>query len=396
MVPHPPRRWRVHQVLESGLGHDRVAILVNAAIVVLVCATVVLAVLSTVSELATGYAAWFGAFSVLTALVFGLEYLARLWSSVELPYLGKQPPWRARLVYAMRPLAIVDLVAALAALAAIVLDNPAEIAVARLVTFLKIARYTPALQSLGRVVAAERAALFGALLVMLGLLMVAGSGLYLIERHVQPERFGTLPDALWWALVTLATVGYGDVVPVTAAGKIFTMIVVLSGVGVFAIPVGIIVNAFSQELSRRDFMVTWGLVARVPVFSGLDAATIAQIMDLLHSHSYEAGEEIVRQGESADSMYFIAGGEVVVETDAAEVRLGQGEFFGEMALLDQRPRRHNVTALTRCRLLVLKREDFQRLGRRHPEVVARVRETAKRRGAGRPAGDTRGVLGSAE
>ncbi len=374
------RRWRVHQTLESGLGHDRLSVIVNTGILVLVCVNIVLVALGTVPAFAAEHRAVMQLVALVSALVFGAEYAARLWAAVDLPYLADFGPLRARLNYALRPLPMADLVAAVAAVLAVAFDDVAGVAVARLACFLKVARYSPALHSLGRVVAAERGTLFGALLVMLGLLLVAGSGLYVLERGVQPERFGTLPDALWWALVTLATVGYGDVVPVTAAGKVFTMIVILSGVGVFAIPVGIIVNGFSQELSRRDFMVTWGLVARVPVFSGLDAATIAQIMDLLQSHVYEAGEEIVRSGERADSMFFIASGEVVVAADNGDVRLGQGEFFGEMALLEHRLRGHDVTACTRCRLLVLKREDFERLTRGHPEVLARVRETAVRRG----------------
>ena len=302
-----------------------------------------------------------------------------MWSAVELPFGDQASPWPTRLAHALRPMLLVDLAAFALPLAALAAGDHTAALILRLIAFLKIARYSPALQSLGRVIALERAALLGAGLIMLTLLLVAGAGMYLIERHAQPDRFGTLPDALWWALVTLATVGYGDVYPVTALGKLFTAVMVLSGVGVFALPVGIIVTGFTQDLARRDFVVTWTLVARVPVFANLDAAALAQIMALLRSETFEAGEEVVRTGEPAQAMYFIASGEVAVDADGGEVRLGQGDFFGEMALIERRAHTHAVTAMTRCRLLVLEREDFERLGRRHPQILERVRATARSR-----------------
>ena len=100
--------------------------------------------------------------------------------------------------------------------------------------------YSPALQTLGRVVADEYRALLGALLVVLILLLFASAGMYLLERDVQPDRFGSIPQAAWWALSTLTTVGYGDVVPVTPLGKVLGGVVMLLGVGMIALPVAII------------------------------------------------------------------------------------------------------------------------------------------------------------
>ena len=103
-----------------------------------------------------------------------------------------------------------------------------------------LVRYSPALQTLGRVLADEYRALLGALLVVLILLLFASAGMYLLERDVQPDRFGSIPQAAWWALSTLTTVGYGDVVPVTPLGKVLGGVVMLLGVGMIALPVAII------------------------------------------------------------------------------------------------------------------------------------------------------------
>ena len=240
-------------------------------------------------------------------------------------------------------------------------------------------RYSPALVALGRVFANERRALLGALLVMFALLLFASSGMYFIERHVQPEVFGSIPSAAWWAIATLTTVGFGDVVPVTAFGKVFGGLIMIFGLGMFALPIGIIATGFSHEANRREFVITWGMVARVPVFSQLEAAVVARIGALLYSRHYAAGELIMRVGDEADAMYFIASGEVAVEADEGQVRLGEGDFFGEMALLYRRQREHNVSAITKCRVLVLDKEDLEQLCHREPELLSHIRSIAEAR-----------------
>jgi voltage-gated potassium channel len=331
-----------------------------------------------------GTAIW--CFELLSVAVFSLEYGLRLWSCVELPFLAGLPSWRARLKYALRPLQIVDLLAILPAVASIFLPfDFAALWVLRLFRFLKIARYSSALHSLGRVLAVERGALFGTLVIVLALILMSSTGMYYLERDAQPDKFGTIPDAMWWAVVTLGTIGYGDVVPMTPLGKAFAGVVIILGLGTFALPIAILATGFAQEVARREFVVTWTLVARVPLFSGLDGAALAQVMTLLYSRSFDAGDAIVRVGDPATAMYFITSGEAVVEGDEGDMRLGEGEFFGEMALLDHRATNHTVVAASRCRCLLLDRDDFERLCRRHPEIRRRVHEVAERRRARGPA-----------
>lgn len=374
-------RRRLHQVLESGIGHDPGAVAVNALLIALILLTVAAVALFTVPEVAARHALAIETVETVAFAAFSIEYVLRLWAATEHPFSGAASGGMvARINHALRPALIVDLLALLPGI--LIFADPAlehDLDPFRAICFLKLGRYSPALQSLGRVLAAERSSLFGALFIMSSLLLVAGTGMYLIERHAQPTMFGTLPQALWWALVTLATVGYGDAYPATPAGKLFASVMILLGLAVYALPFAIIATGFAQETRRRDFLVTWTLVARVPLFSRLDADSVARIMTLLASRTYEPGDVIVREGERTEAMYFIADGEAAVELEQGEVRLGQGDFFGEIGLIERRPHGHNVTAATRCRVLVLQREDFERLGRRFPDLLTTVRETARQR-----------------
>ncbi len=146
-----------------------------------------------------------------------------------------------------------------------------------------------------------------------------------------------------------------------------------------ALPVGIIATAFAEQVHRRDFVVTWAMVARVPLFSGLDAAEIADVMRLLRSQQVDPGALIVRRGDAAHSMYFIAAGEVEIELPQEHVRLGVGHFFGEIAVLRRARRSANAVAVTRTSLLVLDSQDFHALMERDPRLSQRVHDVVRDR-----------------
>ena len=180
-------------------------------------------------------------------------------------------------------------------------------------------------------------------------------------------------------IVTLGTIGYGDVVPVTALGRVVAAITIFVGLIMVALPIGIVATAFADEIHRRDFVVTWGMVARVPLFAELEATDIADIMRLLHAQQVEAGDVIARRGEAAHSMYFIAAGEVEIELKNERVRLGAGHFFGEVAALRRTRRTATVTAVTRTSLLMLDAHDLHVLMDREPRIAERIREVARSR-----------------
>lgn len=373
-------RRRVHELLDAGPGFDTPGGLVSTGIVTLILLNALAFTAETVPAIGATYGPYFDIFNVISVAAFTVEYVLRLWSCVELPGLRLMPPLAARLRYATRPLMLIDLAVILPYFLTFLFSIDLRVLrVLRLFRFLKLARYSQSLQTLGRVLVNEWRALMGALLLMLTMLLFASTGMYFLEHQAQPDHFGSVPAAAWWGLATLTTIGYGDVVPITPLGKLFGGMVMIIGVGMFAIPIAILATGFSHEAARHQFVVTWGMVARVPLFAGLDAAAVAEVMSLLHSRTVPAGGHIVTAGERGDAMYFIASGEAVVDTGGEPVLLSEGDFFGEMSLVHHQPRSHTVFARSRCRLLVLDRTDFERLSRHHPAIKEHVHAVAAER-----------------
>jgi hypothetical protein len=148
---------------------------------------------------------------------------------------------QARLRYMLSADGLVDLVSVLPFWLAFA--APSELRVLlmfRIVRFLKLTRYSPALRSLLMALYAERRALSGCVVILAGMTLLSGVLVHLAERDVQPQKFGTIPDAMWWALVTLGTIGYGDAVPVTAAGRLIAALTIVGSFVMVALPVGII------------------------------------------------------------------------------------------------------------------------------------------------------------
>jgi len=374
------RRRRIYEILHHGTVGDRTSRTVGQFIVLLIIVNLIAVTLESMPDLAERHGAAFTTVEILSLTVFSLEYALRVWVAVDHPPYHHLGPHRARLKFVFSPMGIVDLLAVLPFWFTLVL--PADLRVVlvfRVVRFLKLTRYSAGMSSLLHVVYAERRALFGCFIILLGATLIAASIMHLIERNVQPDRFGTIPDAMWWAIVTLGTLGYGDVVPVTALGRVVAGVTIFFGLIMVALPVGIVATAFAEQIHRRDFVVTLGMVARVPLFADLKAGDIADIMHLLRAHQIEAGAVIARRGEPAHSMYFIAAGEVEIELKSQRVRLGTGQFFGEIAALRRARRSATATAVSRTSLLALDAHDLHALMDREPRIAARIHEVVRHR-----------------
>jgi voltage-gated potassium channel len=326
--------------------------MVGRLIVLLIVVNLVSMTLDSVPALQTQYGALFTAIELLSLVVFTIEYALRVWVAAEHAPARHSSERKARWKFVSSPLGVIDLLAVLPFWLAFVLPVDLRVLlVFRMGRFLKLARYSPAMRSLLDALYNERRALFGCFVILLGATLVTASIMHVIERHAQPEKFGTIPDAMWWAIVTLGTIGYGDVVPVTALGRIVASITIFVGLIMIALPIGIVATAFADEIHRRDFVVTWGMVARVPLFAELQAMDIADIIRLLHAQQFEAGDVIARRGETAHSMYFIAAGEVEIELKHERVRsfLRRGRGAASHAQIRDRDRRHpNEPAHARC------------------------------------------------
>ncbi len=356
-------KQRLFRILEAGHPGDRLSLAFDWAMIALILANVAAVVAETVVSLRARYEAEFWTFEVVSVAIFTVEYVARLWVCDEHLSLARRGPLGARLRFAASPYALIDLIAILPFYLVLLLPSAdlRILRVFRLLRLLKLTRYSPALATLWRVLVDERRALAAALLIMLGLMLLSATAMYHAERAVQPEVFGSIPAAMWWALATLTTVGYGDVVPLTDYGRLIGGLVMILGLAMFALPIGIVASGFASEIHRRDFVVTWGMVARVPLFAKLDALSVSRITNLLRARLVPPGTVIMRRGEAAEAMYFIASGEVEVDVPSKPVRLSDGDFFGEIALLRRTARMATVRAVTRCRLLVLESDAFNEL-----------------------------------
>jgi voltage-gated potassium channel len=376
------RNWRrrVYQVLEQGPVGDRASVVVDRLLVLLIIVNLVAVALESMPQLHDRYLLLFDTIEFVSLVVFTAEYLLRIWSSVEYGPHRHMSPTAASLRVILSPAGLADLVAVLPFwFAPFVPSDLRVLQVLRVVRFFKIARYSPAMRSLLDVLYRERRALFGCLVITLGTALVSAALMHLAEGRVQPDKLGTIPDALWWAIVTLGTIGYGDVVPITTVGKLIATATIFLGLIMIALPVGIIATAFAEQVHRRDFIVTWAMIARVPLFAELDAAEITDIMELLRAQVAEAGQVIVRAGEPAHSMYFIASGEVEIAVRHERLQLGVGQFFGEVAVLRRARRSATVTALSRTSLLVLDAQDLHALMQRDPRVAERIKDVVQKR-----------------
>ena len=373
-------RRRVYLVLEQGPVGDHVGIIVDKLLVALILINLVAVALESVPEIGNRYSFGFAAIEYFSLIVFTVEYGLRLWAAIEHGPHRHLAAIRSRLKYALSPAGLVDLIAVLPFWLVLVLPGDFRVLlVFRIVRFFKIARYSPAMRSLLDVLYRERRALFGCLVITIGSALVAAALMHLVEGKVQPEKLGTIPDALWWSIVTIGTIGYGDVVPITPLGKVVATGTIFLGLIMMALPIGIIATAFAEQIHRRDFIVTWGMIARVPLFAELDATAISDIMELLRAQVAEADEVIVRVGDPAHSMYFIAAGEVEVALKKETLRLGAGQFFGEVAVLRRARRSATATALTRTNLLVLSAQDLHALMQRDSRIAARIKDVVEKR-----------------
>ncbi|WP_338832454.1 cyclic nucleotide-gated ion channel [Bradyrhizobium sp. 27S5] len=377
-ISDPGLRDRLCELLEQDHLPRSVGSRFVRLVIAIISVDVLAAILASVPEFDAQLWWLFTAIEIAAVIAFALEYAARLWSVVGRS-LRDMTPLQARLEYAFSALGVIDLLAFLPSAIALVIGDKTALVLFGMLPFLKLVRYSTAMRSLLAALHAERRTLFGCVVILTGAVLLFASLLYAIEHKVQPDKFGTMPQAMWWAIVTLGTVGYGDVVPVTPLGRIVTVVAIVVGFAMIALPVAIVSTAFADEVRRRDFVVTWGMLARVPLFSHLNAADIADIMRLLRSQTIEAGEVLVRRGDAASSMYFITAGEVEIDLPSQLVKLADGAFFGEIALLRRTNRSGTVTATRKTKLLALDAQDFHALIERMPALAAHVRETAEAR-----------------
>lgn len=238
-------KYQTYRLLNPQDHHNRISNAVNLCIISLILINVVAASLETVPSLRSLYAPSFFLLEIFSVLIFTLEYVLRLWSVSE----NKKSPSKVKFFLSFN--SVIDLLSIAPFYIGILFNVDLRVLVAlRLLRLLKLVRYFEPLAILGTVMKAEFRSFMSALFVLVILIFVAATGIYFFERDVQPDGFGSIPQSMWWAIVTLTTLGYGDVVPATIAGRIFAALITIFSIGAVALPAGMLASRFSEELRK--------------------------------------------------------------------------------------------------------------------------------------------------
>jgi voltage-gated potassium channel len=215
-------------------------------IILLILVATASAILETEPTIVAGHEERFRRIELLFAFLFSAEYALRIWSAAEGP--------DTRLRYALRPASLLDLAVVVGTFAPFVGTDVVVLRLARLLRILRlgrVGRYSRAFGVLERAIRSRAPHLWVAFLLALFFLLFGATLIHWIEGDAQPEHFGSIPRALWWTAVTMTTVGYGDVVPITALGKLVAGLISMGGIAVIAIPTGILAASFSDEIARE-------------------------------------------------------------------------------------------------------------------------------------------------
>ncbi len=295
----PTLRRRIHAVLETAADRDLTSRLVDFALIALIALSVLAVVLESVPAIQLRYGDELRAFEVFTIAVFTVEYLLRLWISIESPQFAAAGPIRGRLRFACSFHAVIDLLAILPfyllAFGLFPGGDMRFLRAFRLLRVLKLTRYSTALNMLFVTINDNARALAASFLILLTVMLLAASGMYYFEREAQPADFGSIPAAMWWAFATLTTVGYGDVTPITNGGKVFGAMITVVGIGMVALPTSILASGYGQQLKlnanryreRADQALDDGILSEdekrdlenLRVDLGLGRHTASQILD---------------------------------------------------------------------------------------------------------------------
>jgi voltage-gated potassium channel len=380
---HTTLRRQFYQILEAGHLLNWRVLLFDAALIALIVANVVAVMLDSVKGIGDRYFTFFYWFETVSVLIFAVEYSLRLWVAVEDPRYGTYGPFWGRVRYALSPVMVIDFFSFAPSIINVFIPSALDLRILRLFRLLrlmKIARYSPALSTLIEVIKAERRALLGTLLLILSIMVLSAYTMYVVEGPVQPNKFGSLPSSLYWAVTTLTTTGYGDITPVTALGRIVAGVTMMIGLALFALPVGIVATNFVTEIHRRDFVVTWSMISHLPLFEGFSAAAVSDVMNVLRSRMVREHAQLTMAGMEGTEMFFIISGSGRAEYERGAIQLGPGDFFGETALLTNTPYDCAVVARSTMRLLTLSGADFLQLTRKHPKLKRRFEAVVARKG----------------
>ena len=244
-------RKRIWEILERGNPSDKISFYTDIFLITLIIFNIIAVLLETVDSIYSVYSLEFLIFERFSTIIFLIEYILRIWVCIEEKI--KKNKLITRLKYASTWPAIIDLLAVLSGLLPMIFEVDLRILRAlRMLRLLKFSRYFKVMNLLLGVLKEEKQSFLAAMFLLTIAMLVASTGIYMFEKDAQPDKFGSIPEAMWWAIATLTTIGYGDVTPVTGMGKFFGAIIAIIGIGVVALPSGILASGFTDQLKRRQ------------------------------------------------------------------------------------------------------------------------------------------------
>jgi len=249
----PDFKTEIYHLLEDSENNNTISKRFNIFISILIIVNIASVVLESVNSIDTKYNLIFITIEFISTVVFTIEYLLRIWSAdVNPKYKNK------RLSFIFTPTMILDLLAILPFYvpAKILKDFDLRLfrifRLLRMLRIFKLSRYNKSISLLTRVINREKEPLLLTALLAILTVVFSSAFVYAVEHDVQPEKFASIPDAMWWGIATLTTVGYGDVYPITVGGRVFTFIILLIGLGIVAIPTGIISSSLTKVVEPHS------------------------------------------------------------------------------------------------------------------------------------------------
>lgn len=243
---------KVYDIIEKAEDGDKLSRLFDYTILFLIILTVIAVILESYQTLSIRYKEAFEVFEIVSVTVFTVEYILRLWTA-DIKY-NKYNMIMARIKFVISFMALIDLFAILPFYLPMILPFDLRflriIRLTRVFRIFKLNRYSRALNLIGKVFKEKKEELFATVFIMLFVIMISSTLIYYIEYDLQPEAFPNIIASFWWAIATLTTVGYGDVYPITGLGKLLASIIAVSGIGLVALPTGIISSGFMSEIKQ--------------------------------------------------------------------------------------------------------------------------------------------------
>lgn len=244
---------RVFEIIETAKDSDRASKTFDISIVVLIVLTVLFTILESFKNLQSQYHDFFNLFEIFSVCIFTVEYLLRVWTA-DLRYPNKGFI-KSRIVFVFSFLALIDLLAILPFYLPLLIPFDLRfiriVRIIRITRVFKVNRYSKAMKTIGNVLKLKKAELAASIFVMLFIIIISSILIYHFEHDVQPDHFPNIVASCWWGVATLTTIGYGDIYPITIMGKVLASVIAVCGIGLVALPTGIISSGFAEQMKSN-------------------------------------------------------------------------------------------------------------------------------------------------